>query len=187
MPNAALSDLHPLTREQYFALEERTQERHEMIEGVAYAMVGGTDSHSLVAMNLSALLHRAKSPPCQVFQQGVKLRIATDISETFFYPDVMLCCDPTGNNRRWRERPAFIAEVLSPATEQNDFGAKLLLYRSIPSLREYAVIGAAAAELTMYRRSAGWKPFAADLDAGIALETAPVRLDFAALYDGVTF
>jgi Uma2 family endonuclease len=183
---APLATIHPLTRSEYLALEQETGLRHEMVEGVAYAMVGGTAAHNIVAMNLAAAVHRGKGTGCHVFQQGMKLRVATDIDETFFYPDVMLCCDPADDHHLWRELPSFIGEVLSPSTAHTDFGAKLLLYRSIASLREYAVLGAEAAEVTLYRRSAGWKPLTVDLDASAELESAPVRLDFKTLYDGVT-
>lgn len=185
--SAPFRTIRPLTREEYFALEQSTGERHEMIEGVGYAMVGGAAAHNIVAMNLAALVHGAKGSGCHVFQQGMKLRVATDLDETFFYPDVMLCCDPADSHPLFRERPAFIAEVLSPSTEQNDWGVKQILYRSIESLQEYLVLGASAAEVTIYRRSAGWRPLEVDLDAGITLESCPVRLDFNMLYDGVTF
>ncbi len=158
-----------------------------MVEGVAYAMVGGTDAHNIVAMNLAAAVHGAKSAGCSVFQQGMRLRVSTEIDETWFYPDVMLCCDAADSHRLWRERPVFVGEILSPSTAHLDFGAKLLLYRSISSMREYAVLGAEAAELTLYRRSVGWKPLTVDLDTGIELESVPVLLDFTTLYDGVTF
>jgi Uma2 family endonuclease len=183
---APLTIMRPLSREEYFALEQRSGVRHEMVEGVAYAMVGGTDAHNLIAMNLSAALHAARGD-CQVFQQGMKLRIETQFSESFYYPDVMVCCEPSDRNRLWRERPVLIAEVLSPSTAHTDYGAKLLLYRSIPSLKEYLLIAAEAAEVTIYRRSAGFKPAAVDLDGGLALESSPVRVDFATLYAGVTF
>lgn len=184
--SAPLTIMRPLSREEYLALEDGSGLRHEMVEGVAYAMVGGTDAHNLIAMNLSAALH-ARRGDCEVFQQGMKLRIETQVSESFFYPDIMVCCDPSDRNRMWREKPVLVAEVLSPSTAHTDYGAKLLLYRSIPSLREYLLIGAEAAEVTMYRRSAGWKPSTVDLDVGIELVSLPVRIDFNTLYDRVTF
>jgi Uma2 family endonuclease len=201
MSAIASQALHPLTRDEYLGLEQRTGTRHEYMEGVAYAMVGGTDAHNLIAMNLAAALH-ARRGDCEVFQQGMKLRIETEVSEAFYYPDVMVCCDRSDRQSLWRERPSLLAEVrqslwrerpsllaevLSPSTENNDWGVKLILYRSIPSLSEYLAIRASAAEATIYRRGAGWKAAAVDLDRGLDLESLRLRIDFATLYDGVSF
>ncbi len=170
----------------YLALEARTGERHELVEGVAYAMVGGTEAHNLVAMNLAAALHGVRGP-CRVFQQGMKLRIRTATADNFFYPDVMLCCDPADDAPGWKERPRLIAEVLSPSTERVDLGEKLLRYQAIPGLVEYLAIQSVRAEAFVFRAGDGWRRRAADLDAGLALESADLALDFDLLYAGVSF
>ncbi len=168
----------------YVALEERTGLRHELVEGVAYAMVGGTERHNLVAMNLAAALHAVRGS-CRVFQQAMRLRIASERAETFLYPDVMLCCDPADDAPLWKERPSLVAEVLSPSTERIDQGEKLLRYQSIPSLREYLVAHATRAEAHLHRAADGWRATPVDLDAGTRLESADLRIDFATLYAGV--
>jgi Uma2 family endonuclease len=185
---SAIAPVHPrlLDREGYLALEAATGERHELIEGHAYAMVGGTEAHNLVAMNLSGALFAVRGG-CRVFQQGMKLRVATKDAESFFYPDVMAVCDPADRDPRWKERPVFLAEVLSPSTEHNDWGVKLFAYRAIPSLEEYLVVDARAAAATLYRKAHGWRGEELDLDAAPHLSTFDLRLDFETLYAGVAF
>ncbi|MGF1503003.1 MAG: Uma2 family endonuclease [Paracoccaceae bacterium] len=185
---STLAPIHPkvLDREAYLALEQDMGERHEFVEGHAYAMVGASEAHNLIAMNLAAALHAARGP-CRVFQQGMKLRIETAADEMFFYPDVMLCCDPADTLPLWKERPRFLAEVLSPSTAHNDFGLKLMSYRTIPSLEAYAVINTVAAEVTLYRREAAWRAEELDMWQGADLPAFGIRLDFDTLYTGVQF
>ncbi|MEM6489382.1 MAG: Uma2 family endonuclease [Pseudomonadota bacterium] len=181
-----LAPIHPklLDREAYLALEQASGERHEYVEGHVYAMVGGTQAHNIVCGNLYAAIHAARGG-CRVFQQGMKLRVQTAGDEIFFYPDVMAVCDPADDAPGWVERPVFIAEVLSPSTGHNDWGIKLVTYRTIPSLREYAVVDAAAAQVTVYRRANDWRPEEIDMTVGTALTTFDARLDVETLYAGV--
>ncbi len=45
-----------LSFEEYLALEEGSPERHELVEGVPYAMAGASETHNLLVVNLVALL-----------------------------------------------------------------------------------------------------------------------------------
>lgn len=51
--------------------------------------------HELVAGNLFAALHaHLKGKPCHVFKDGMKLHVHAMGSNLFYYPDVMVTCDP---------------------------------------------------------------------------------------------
>jgi len=186
---AEIADAVPVRDwEEYLALEERTGVRHELVEGIAYAMVGGSEKHNLVIGNLFAALHGARGP-CRVFQQGMKLRFRAFPGDTGHYPDVMLCCDPSDDDPLFKERPSFLAEIHSPSTERVDQGEKLLRYQAIPTLREYLVAHSTRAEAHVFRAADGWRKTPIDLDRGYALETsgltAGVTIDFTLLYTGV--
>ncbi|MGQ9872449.1 Uma2 family endonuclease [Leptodesmis sp.] len=43
------------TPEEYFAWEEQQLEKHELIDGRMYAMTGGTQNHSAIAINCGRL------------------------------------------------------------------------------------------------------------------------------------
>ena len=177
------------TREEYFALEQETDLRHEFADGVAYAMVGGTGTHNLISMNLAAAFHAAtRGGPCEVFQQGMKLRIAHNEAESFFYPDVMICCDPSdrpADGDLWRERPTLLAEVLSPSTERNDKAEKLIRYQTIASLDTYLIVHSIRSECWLHTRTAGWRRQIFDLNEPLALPGFDLTLTFETLYDGV--
>ncbi len=55
------------------------------------------------------------------------------------FPDLTVACsEETGSQA---PDPTVILEVLSPATEKRDRGAKLTIYKTLPSLMEYVLIG----------------------------------------------
>jgi hypothetical protein len=60
------TDLKGLSIAQYLDPELRTGQRHEYFRGEAFAMVGGSPGHSLIATNFSARRPsgRAEAPGC---------------------------------------------------------------------------------------------------------------------------
>ncbi len=60
----------------YLRLEERGDERHEYVNGVVYAMVGGTARHNMITSTISsALREHLKDTPCTVFMSNMKVQI----------------------------------------------------------------------------------------------------------------
>ena len=54
--------------EEYLAAEERSDRRHEYVNGAVYAMSGGTANHSRVQTNAVAVLHSAlRRKPCRPY------------------------------------------------------------------------------------------------------------------------
>lgn len=169
-------------------IEEATGERHELVDGVVYAMLGGTSNHNTIAMNLSAALHqKLRGGPCRVFQQGMKLRIAAQSADNFFYPDVTVCCDPADRAPLWRDSPRLLAEVLSPSTERVDTAEKLMRYQAIPTLETYLIIHATRSEVWMHSKSNGWRREITDLIQPLLVKDLDLTLSFETLYDGVAF
>ena len=126
--------------EEYLRSEEQAELKHEYLNGEIWAMVGATDNHVSVALNLAASLKQMlENGPCRTYISDMKLHIQS--ADAYFYPDVMVCRDPADRtNRLAKEHPVFIAEVLSPSTEAFDRGRKFSLYRRIDSLKHYWLI-----------------------------------------------
>jgi len=60
--------------EEYFALEEKSDVRHEYFEGEVFAMAGASVAHNLVKGNLVAALRPgARQRGCRVFDENVRL------------------------------------------------------------------------------------------------------------------
>ena len=151
--------LQGISVEEYLAGEQRTENRHEYINGAVHAMGGASAAHNLIAGNLFILLHAAaRGTPCQVFMADMKayLRIADE--DIFYYPDLLVSCDPDDRAPYFRSRPCLIAEVLSPATERIDRREKFLACTSLPSLQEYLLLAQEQQAALLFRRRNGWKP-----------------------------
>ncbi len=168
-----------VNRDDYLAFEQASSVRHEFLDGVVYAMSGGTDAHNLVAGALYSTLFQRLTSPCQAFISDMKLRIATEVAETFYYPDVMVSCAETDRDPLWREQPVFLAEVLSPSTQRIDRHEKLIAYRQIASLQDYAMLAQDTPQIELFSRANDWRPVLLQVEVNIDIKslgfTMPVR------------
>jgi Uma2 family endonuclease len=104
-----------LTEAQYLRQEEAATVRHEYVGGEIHAMASASERHNRIAGNVFYHLRAAtRGKTCRAFMADMKLRIAQPL--TYYYPDVMLVCDPADDHPLYKQAPCFIAEVLSPAT-----------------------------------------------------------------------
>jgi len=153
---------HPQTRfvtvEDYLASEDGGHIRHEYIGRRLYAMTDANLRHNRIARNtLIALATQRRDSTCEVFMADVKLRLTIRGEDIFYYPDLMVCCDPAGCADNYRTRPGLIVEVLSESTERIDRCEKLLSYRQIDSLQAYLILSQEEVKATLYRRESGWR------------------------------
>jgi Uma2 family endonuclease len=144
--------------EDYLEGERRSEIRHEYIDGVVYAMAGASDDHNRIAVNiLGELRERLRGKRCEPFMVDMKVKVPPAAANVYYYPDVLVACDPTDNARYFRERPTVIFEVISPETEGTDRREKLLAYRQISTLAAYVVAEQDRIALTVFRRAErGW-------------------------------
>lgn len=132
---------HPLTEADYLAGEAVGDVRHELVGGDVHAMAGASERHNRIAGNVFFHLRAAtRGKTCRAFMADMKLRLAQ--GALFYYPDIMLVCDPADDHPLYKQTPCFIAEVLSPATSKIDVREKLAAYRALPSLRYYLLVDA---------------------------------------------
>ena len=128
------------TVEHYLALERYSPIRHEYHQGYVYAMAGGTQTHSQIALNVAALLRAgARGSGCRAFNPDIKIRQSSD---DYVYADAVITCDPRDQvpAQDWIDFPVLVVEVLSPSTERHDRGDKFEGYKAISTFQEYVLV-----------------------------------------------
>ncbi|MFZ4765791.1 MAG: Uma2 family endonuclease [Roseimicrobium sp.] len=104
------------------------EETHfEFVDGRIYALATPTDTHRYISGAIFAALfeHLKGKRPCRVFKGDMKLRISFPQRKAHCIPDVMVACDPEPRDRRYREEPLLLVEVLSESTRGTDEREKL--------------------------------------------------------------
>ena len=190
--------------DEYFALEDRSPDRHEFLPdgplnpdgsrlGRIRAMSGGTLDHGGIAGNLITALNIALRGmgirTCRVFGSDVKIHPPEGRNT---YPDVSVVC---GKSSPYRARndiftnPIFVAQVLSPSTEAYDRNAKRLSYQTIPTLQHCLLLAADQARAELYTRDEnGWQYKAYEgWETAVPLPALGVTLALADLYEGMEF
>jgi len=149
---------HRVSVDEYLARELTSEIRHEYVAGRLYAMVGVRDRHNLIAVALASTLRaHARDRGCQTFLSDVKLRLRVAGEDIFYYPDLMVCCDPEDRAPYWRSRPCLVVEVLSEASERIDRREKLLAYMTLETLEAYLLVSQDRIEVTLYQRANAWR------------------------------
>lgn len=149
-----------ISPEEYLAGEDEAAERHEYLDGYVYAMAGATAEHEYSALSLaSALFAHFRGKTCQVFKGDMKLRLRFLWQDVFYYPDIIVTCDPADDHRLYKERPKLLVEVMS-GNQRVDRIEKYSTYIRLPSLEEYVLIdpNPANKQVTIFRREDGWEP-----------------------------
>ncbi len=172
--------------DEYLALEERSDVRHEYVDGFIHAMAGETERHNLMVLNIAVVLRAvALGRSCRVVTENVKLYIAA--INKIYYPDVMVLCDPGDDHPSIKRQPCFVAEVLSPSTEATDRREKLEAYRAIPGLGTYAIFDPDRRYAEVHQSSGGtWRAAATQEDGVIEVPCLDTTLSLAMMYEGLT-
>jgi len=143
----------------YLEGEDNSHIRHEYVKGSVYAMAGSTKEHNLIAGNLyNAFRTSLRGGRCQVFMSDLRLHVVEGDGETFYYPDLVVTCDPRDTSRTFVRHPTAIIEVLSESTHRTDRIEKLNAYTRIDSVCEYMLVHQSRPEVILFRRAGGWKP-----------------------------
>lgn len=147
-----------ISPEEYLAGEENSETKHEYLNGVVYAMAGGTNRHSDISVNItSSLKTRLRGKPCRPKNSDIKVHIRNGNDDRYYYPDVTVVCGAVEPKSSIVENPTVIFEVLSPSTERFDTGEKRDAYLRCESLQAYVIIHTERIEVTIYTRTpAGW-------------------------------
>ena len=178
-----------MTEDEYLAFESASETKHEYELGSAWAMAGTSDQHNIIALNIAAELRaQLRGKPCQVFFADIRCKTITLKRPNYYYPDVMVACDPTDNNRYMRERPSLVCEVLSPTTARVD-EHKFLFYQQSAALQFYLLVAQDRRYVQVMRRVGEEWLYEELRDATDAmnLDSIGCQLSLAQIYEGIDF
>ncbi len=144
-----------ITPEEYLERERQAEYKSEYYNGEIFAMSGGTRNHSLLTSNFIALLSVAlRGTGCLVFTNDLRIHIPA--AGLYTYPDVSVVCgeeELLDDHQDILLNPVLLVEVLSPSTESYDRGKKFSFYRSISSLKEYALVSQRQKLVEVFRKN----------------------------------
>ena len=176
--------------EDYLHGEERSEIKHEYLDGLVHAMSGGTFDHARISGNIfGKLMAKLAGKPCEPWNSDTMLKVELSNQTRFYYPDCQVICQPVLGKQRFHTSPTLLAEVLSESTRRIDTGEKKDAYLTIASLKVLMIVDSEQRQVTVYRRSPSGE-FTAEgyADSGtVALPEIGVELSLDEIYGGVDF
>ena len=144
-----------ISREDYFALDNHSNEKHELYQGEIFAMSRGTFNHATIGANVvTELKIKLRGKGCQATNSDMRIETPTGL---ITYPDAAVFCDKPelSDNQCSLLNPVVIVEVLSPSTRRYDESGKFSLYRSISTFSDYLLIDSEKIFVQHFRKIEG--------------------------------
>lgn len=180
------------TPEEYLALENQAEIRHEYLDGEISEMTGGTTNHNKLAGKIYArLLLALEDQEYEVYMADVRLWIES--YHRYTYPDVMVVKGQSvyhGQGKTTIINPLLIVEVLSKSTANYDQGDKFDAYRCLPSFQEYILIEQSQYYVKQFAKNAQGKWVLTDYrgaEAILKLESLNFEISLQELYHKIDF
>jgi Uma2 family endonuclease len=150
----ALAQKQYFTVEEYLDIERQAQYKSEYYNGDIFAMAGGSPKHSAICVNLTRRISESlDNKDCLTFDSNLKLEIPK--FNAYVYPDVMVVCGDVELSEMGNDiitNPVLIVEILSQSTESYDRIKKFEYYRTLPTVKEYALVSQDEPKIEIYLR-----------------------------------
>jgi Uma2 family endonuclease len=133
-------------------LQWDTDERYEVVDGIAYAMVSPTATHQIISGELFGEIRDfLKEKPCKVFAAPFDVRLFPEednCDTTVVQPDILVVCDKSKlkDGKACKGAPDLIIEVLSKSSVIMDRKVKVEIYRNA-GVKEYWIVDTDAREV----------------------------------------
>lgn len=138
------------TIDDIYALPEG--QRAELIDGRIYNMAPPARIHQKLITELVSALHqyiRNNNGNCEVYPAPFAVFLNAD-DRNYVEPDISVICDKSKlTEKGCNGAPDLIMEVVSPSTQQMDYGIKLFKYRTA-GVREYWIINPVTRIVNVY-------------------------------------
>ncbi len=117
-------------------------ERAELIDGKIYYMAPPSRTHQRISGKIFQIIANyidSKGGECEIYAAPFAVFLNED-DLNYVEPDISVICDKGKlNDKGCNGAPDWIIEIVSPSTQQMDYGIKLFKYRTA-GVREYWII-----------------------------------------------
>jgi Uma2 family endonuclease len=173
--------------EDYVAQEQGSEVKHEWLDGVVYAMAGGTVEHGRLATKVTAALTAKLAGRCTVLSSDVMVYVRETNLAT--YPDGSVVCGPIDAQQVVRNgkvvgeaitNPTVLIEVLSDSTESYDRGEKFAHYMRLASLKQYVLVSQRERRIEVLRRPSArghWERAVGEAGGTIGVQDVTLAVD----------
>ncbi|GAB4486944.1 MAG: Uma2 family endonuclease [Saprospiraceae bacterium] len=190
MKDEVSTNSRPMTVEEYIEFEERSEIRHEFINGNLIPMPGTTLFHNDICINLVVLLCSLLSKEnFKIQQENVKVQIPNE--KDFTYPDVVVTSDKSDFKQQYiLQHPSVIFEVMFKSSRIYDSADKFILYKKIESLQNYILVDSEKifVEVRVKLANGEWEASSfLQSDERFPVPALGVELELSAVYEGVSF
>ncbi len=155
-------------------------------------MSGSSKEHNRITLNIASILSsHLRGGSCSVYMSDMKVRIQstnkTKAADLFYYPDVVVTCDPQDQDRFFVNYPCLIIEVLSPSTEAIDKREKRINYQALDSLQEYVLVSQDQIQVEIYRKDiqGNWSVQTLGKGDDLKLKSVGLTLTMTDIYEDV--
>lgn len=146
----ALAQEETYTLQNIYALPEG--QRAELIDGKLYMMAPPNRIHQKLITEIVAFIHyyiKSNDGDCEVYPSPFAVFLNED-ERNYVEPDISVVCDPKKlTDKGCNGAPDLVIEIVSPSSQQMDYGIKLFKYRTA-GVREYWIINPATQTVNVY-------------------------------------
>jgi Uma2 family endonuclease len=182
----AITEEKKLTVDEFFDAVSDSEERYELVEGVAHAMARAKEGHNVIRSNvLAAFVPAGKQRGCRATSVNTAVQTGPD---TIRYPDVVVDCGPRNAEAMTASKPVIVVEVSAPGTAVFDYSAKLREYRSVESVDTVIQIASEMVLVKVHRRQQDgtWtEQTVEEFDVDIPLPSLATSIRLSEIYDAL--
>ncbi len=190
---ALLDQKRKYTQAEYLEMERKAPYKSEYYEGEIFAQAGASRSHNIITLNLASFLNlKLRGKGCRPYSSDMRVHIP--LNTLYTYPDIVVTCgkeDFLDKEFDTLLNPIFIVEVLSLSTEDYDLGKKFILYRSIPSLKEFWAVSSYEHRVVKHVRNEDGSSWTLTETASVAdsvtIASLGLEMPLNEIYEGVEF
>ncbi len=141
-----------LTLEEFFILQETSENRYEYLDGEVYVLAAPSYHHQRMVTELvSGLQQWFKGKSCVPLTAPFDVTLYKDEGINIVQPDILVICDKEHINDKGKYKgiPSLVVEVLSASTRSKDMVKKLDLYVN-SGVKEYWIVNPSSSEIYVY-------------------------------------